>query len=323
MAKKTKIKTAKKKAYMSTAKLNARIKKDTKKSGHESSEIGKATKRIANLNKELNDKKTSASRKKAISGEIKAANKSKGSHQKAKKKLDTQIKKDKQTVSNRKKSDRAKKNGKVIARKISENKSQDNVGHAMIFRTDQQSSAIVFLSPVPETEDNDIQVTANAMPHDEPIATHSQQTSKTINITARIMGKNDKETREKYNILKLWKAQGCEITYRGRIYYKHCLFTALHREYNKQETALNITFTLQFVDWAYLKLSKKKNGKKVSTGSKTKKTQKTDPKKYVTSKSGTTYWDLSRKYGNSVAWMEKNNKYPARKIPIGVKIRVL
>lgn len=323
MAKKAKVKTAKKNKYMSTAKLNSRIKSDTKKSGHESSEIGKATKRLSTLNKSLKDKKTSASRKKAIKGEIKAANKSKTSHQKAKKKLDTQIKKDKQTVSSRKKADRAKKNGKAIAKKVAENKPKFNVGHAMIFRTDQQSSAVVFLSPVPETEDNDIQVTTNPMPHDEPIATHSQQTSKTISITARIMGRNDKETREKYNILNKWKADGCEVTYRGRIYYKHCLFTALHREYNKNETALNITFTLQFVDWAYLKLSKKKSGKKVSTGTKTKKVKKTSSKKYITSKSGTTYWDLSRKYGNSVTWMEKNNKYSARKIPIGVKIRVL
>lgn len=75
MAKKAKVKTAKKNKYMSTAKLNSRIKSDTKKSGHESSEIGKATKRLSTLNKALNDKKTSASRKKAIKGEIKAANK--------------------------------------------------------------------------------------------------------------------------------------------------------------------------------------------------------------------------------------------------------
>ena len=50
MAKKAKVKTAKKNKYMSTAKLNSRIKSDTKKSGHEIRESGFLYLRIARRN---------------------------------------------------------------------------------------------------------------------------------------------------------------------------------------------------------------------------------------------------------------------------------
>ncbi|WP_117017521.1 LysM peptidoglycan-binding domain-containing protein [Aeribacillus pallidus] len=43
---------------------------------------------------------------------------------------------------------------------------------------------------------------------------------------------------------------------------------------------------------------------------------------YHITKRGDTYWGLSKKYGTSISQLRKWNKYPDRKIPIGVKLRV-
>lgn len=43
---------------------------------------------------------------------------------------------------------------------------------------------------------------------------------------------------------------------------------------------------------------------------------------YHVTKSGDTYWGLWKKYGTSIDQLRKWNKYPDRRIPIGVKLRV-
>lgn len=47
-----------------------------------------------------------------------------------------------------------------------------------------------------------------------------------------------------------------------------------------------------------------------------------NPAVYVVVKAGFTYWGLSKKYGTSIQQLRDWNKYPDRRIPIGVKLRV-
>lgn len=60
------------------------------------------------------------------------------------------------------------------------------------------------------------------------------------------------------------------------------------------------------------------NGKKKANSKKS----RTSTARYHVTRAGDTYWDLARKYGSSIPQLRAWNKYPDRRIPIGVKLRV-
>ncbi|KRK87571.1 phage baseplate protein [Lentilactobacillus sunkii] len=307
----------KKSKYLTDKQLKSAIKKDSTRVQHESNQIARLDKHIKADQKKYD--KASGSEKTSLGKRIKKYEGSKKAHTATKKKYATKLKTEKATLAKRNLNAKVEANKNKLAGKIAANKPKFNVGHMMLYRTDNHSSALVFMSSVPESEDNTIQVTPNALPKGEPTATHSQQQEKDISITARIMG-TDAQQRTAYNQMLKWKAEGCEMTYKGRIYYKHCLFTALHREYNKDETALTITFGLQFIDWSELKTS----GKSASSGSKNKTENKSTGVKYVTTKVGTTYASLASDYNTTIAKLVSMNQYKSyvNNLPAGVKIRV-
>jgi hypothetical protein len=308
---------AAKTTYLNTKQLKSAIKHNSLRAQHEGNRsylIGVQTKVL-----QAKYDKASGSDKATLGRMIETYKGSQKAHIAAHKKYAAKVKAEKATLAKRSTAAKVQANKNKIAGKIANNKPKFNTGHMMLYRTDGHSSAIVFMSSVPESEDNTVQVTPNALPKGEPTATHSQQTEKDISITARIMG-TDAQQRTAFNQLLKWKAEGCEMTYKGRIYYKHCLFTALHREYNKDETALTITFGLQFIDWSELKTS----GKSASSGTKSKTNNKPTAKKYVTTKLGTTYASLADDYNTTIAKLISMNSYKSavNVLPVGVKIRV-
>lgn len=308
---------AAKTTYLNTKQLKSAIKHNSLRAQHEGNRsylIGVQTKVL-----QAKYDKASGSDKATLGRMIETYKGSQKAHIAAHKKYAAKVKAEKATLAKRSTAAKVQANKNKIAGKIANNKPKFNTGHMMLYRTDGHSSAIVFMSSVPESEDNTVQVTPNALPKGEPTATHSQQTEKDISITARIMG-TDAQQRTAFNQLLKWKAEGCEMTYKGRIYYKHCLFTALHREYNKDETALTITFGLQFIDWSELKTS----GKSASSGMKSKTNNKPTAKKYVTTKLGTTYASLADDYNTTIAKLISMNSYKSavNVLPVGVKIRV-
>ncbi|MBU9790130.1 hypothetical protein KOM07_11440 [Lentilactobacillus sp. G22-6] len=303
--------------YLNTKQLKSAIKNNSLRAQHEGNRsylIGVQTKVL-----QAKYDKASGSDKATLGRMIETYKGSQKAHIAAHKKYAAKVKAEKATLAKRSTAAKVQANKNKIAGKIANNKPKFNTGDMMLYRTDGHSSAIVFMSSVPESEDNTVQVTPNALPKGEPTATHSQQTEKDISITARIMG-TDAQQRTAFNQLLKWKAEGCEMTYKGRIYYKHCLFTALHREYNKDETALTITFGLQFIDWSELKTS----GKSASSGMKSKTNNKPTAKKYVTTKLGTTYASLADDYNTTIAKLISMNSYKSAVniLPYGVKIRV-
>ncbi|GEP24162.1 phage baseplate protein [Lentilactobacillus diolivorans] len=303
--------------YLNTKQLKSAIKSNSLRAQHEGNRsylIGVQTKVL-----QAKYDKASGSDKATLGRMIETYKGSQKAHIAAHKKYAAKVKAEKATLAKRSTAAKVQANKNKIAGKIANNKPKFNTGHMMLYRTDGHSSAIVFMSSVPESEDNTVQVTPNALPKGEPTATHSQQTEKDISITARIMG-TDAQQRTAFNQLLKWKAEGCEMTYKGRIYYKHCLFTALHREYNKDETALTITFGLQFIDWSELKTS----GKSASSGTKSKTHNKSTAKKYVTTKLGTTYASLADDYNTTIAKLISMDSYKSAVniLPYGVKIRV-
>ncbi|HJE00103.1 MULTISPECIES: phage baseplate protein [Levilactobacillus] len=87
------------------------------------------------------------------------------------------------------------------------------------------------------------------------------------------------------------------------------------------ENIINLSITLQEVEYADSnKKAKAKSTKNTGTKATTKSTSTKSKKKYVIAKKGTTYWSVHVKTGVSLATIEKKNKYPATKIPVGAKI---
>lgn len=224
--------------------------------------------------------------------------------------------------------EKSSKNLAAIATKVSEHKKTVdaglNEGKAGIWRADGGTTEVIYIAPTGgESDDTASDVSSWARDEGSPAQNYARTSAKTVTVTGIITGDTDMESRTKYNKLLSWNAHHYELMYRGRIYYKHLILTDINRTYDDYETNIKITLTFQF---AYtVKVSTESGTKKTnktSTSNKTTQGDRSKTYKTITIKSGMTYWALSKKYGKSVSWLESVNKYPARSLPIGKKIRV-
>lgn len=224
--------------------------------------------------------------------------------------------------------DKVKKNLATIASNItSHSKKVDagtNEGKVAIFRSDGQSTDAIYLATTGgESDDTTSDVSSWARDEGSPAKNYARTSGKTVTTTGIITGDTDSESRTKYNKLLQWNSRHYELTYRGKVYYKHLIMTDINRTYDDYATNIKITMTFQF---AYtVKVSTSTGTKKTNSNStSTKTTQGTRSSTYktITIKSGMTYWALSKTYGKTVKWLESVNKYPATALPIGKKLRV-
>lgn len=77
--------------------------------------------------------------------------------------------------------------------------------------------------------------------------------------------------------------------------------------------------------WVKAKKKQKATRKPIDTTGKKKansKKNRTSTARYHVTRSGDTYWALARKYGSSIPQLRSWNKYPDRRIPQNVRIRV-
>ncbi|CAM3084938.1 LysM repeat-containing protein [Lactobacillus bombicola] len=199
-----------------------------------------------------------------------------------------------------------------------------NEGNAAIYRSDGNSTEVIFISPVGgENEDNATDLTTWAVDKGAPRKDYARTSSKTITITGLITGDTSQEAENKYAKLEAWKMHHYELTYKGRIYYQHLILTGLNRSYDGYRDNIKCNLTFQFAYAAKVTTStNKKSKKKTSKSSKT--TRGSRNKKYaaITLKPGNTLWGLSQKYGKSVAWLQKVNHIKGTTIYTGKKLRV-
>jgi LysM repeat protein len=173
-----------------------------------------------------------------------------------------------------------------------------------------------------ESFTNTVNVTSYPTEKGLPITDSVQRQPKTFTITGKILGKNYTEAMKVYNALEKKQNAGTVVTYVGRTTAKNVVITSMQPTFDSTiGNGMGITIELQEIRIAKSPYVKKKTTKKKS-GKKSKSNTKKTTKVYHKVKKGDTYWGLWKKYGTPIATLRKWNKYPDRRIPIGVKLRV-
>lgn len=155
------------------------------------------------------------------------------------------------------------------------------------------------------------------------ISDHIEDRPNEVTLTGIIYSDNKHTIAEKIKGLKKYKNNGIRLTYAGRRTGTNFLIRKF--SYDSEVSIANghsFSLSLQEVRIAKkYKKPKKKTAKGKSNGGR-KQTNNSKSKKYHTTRSGDTYWVLARKYGTTWQQLYKWNKYPPKRIPIGVKLRV-
>lgn len=186
----------------------------------------------------------------------------------------------------------------------------------------------VGLHAITESETNTQEVSQYAIEApNNAITDHVRRTSKIINLTIRLDEGTMAKTDALYKKLQTWSRQGKEVEYRGAsMHLDHCVMSNIGKSAEKYVSAMDLTIELTYVYFAKTsvithKAAKKKKGKKVVKKPK-KKAKKKSKAVYRRTKRGDTYWGFHMQVGTSIAQLRKWNKYPDRRIPIGVKLRI-
>lgn len=182
----------------------------------------------------------------------------------------------------------------------------------------------VGLHTISEAEANTQEVSQYPIQGHNTVADHVRRTSKIITLTIRLDEGTMSKTEAVYFKLQTWARQGKEVSYRGAaMHVENCVISNISKTVEKYASAIDLNLELTFI---YLvrssvikhKKAKKKKGKKVAKKPKKKKSKKV----YKRTKRGDTYWGFHMQVGTSIAKLRKWNKYPDRRIPIGVKLRI-
>jgi LysM repeat protein len=168
-----------------------------------------------------------------------------------------------------------------------------------------------------ESEGDNSSVEATSYPVEKgiPFTDHVQEKPDEFTLTGYIIGDNYKADKE---YLKKEMKKGTIMTYVGRNIAKNVIILSV--DGNVDSSIANgsaISIKLQTVRIANTSWVKVKN-----SGKKKPAPKKSTKAVYHVTRRGDTYWGLSRKYGSSIAQLRAWNKYPDRRIPIGVKLRV-
>lgn len=191
-------------------------------------------------------------------------------------------------------------------------KSFTGEGNMAIYPTsnsDGGSSNIVFFAPVnSETESNSSNVTSYAVDKGAPRKDYVRFSSKTVTIDGLIADTDTGTAHDKWVRLRTWHSYHRELTFKGDIYYKHLVISQLDRQFTGNQNTMQVTITFTFVRAAEITTStKKKKNAKTSKSSKTLAGDRNKNYTAITIKKGDTLWGLSKRYGKSVAWLQKVN----------------
>ncbi|MBD8590257.1 LysM peptidoglycan-binding domain-containing protein [Peribacillus simplex] len=179
-----------------------------------------------------------------------------------------------------------------------------------------------------ESESYKVDVTEYAVEKGEPFTDHVSKRSPDFSISGYILSSNYETSKNK--LISIMES-GKIIKYVGKMSASNVIITSISSKRSSDvQNGMAIDISLRRIristtSWQKASGSKKPVQKPTSQSGKKKPVSKKKPtstKKYHVTKKGDTYWDLSRKYGSSIPQLRSWNKYPDRRIPIGVKLRV-
>lgn len=171
-----------------------------------------------------------------------------------------------------------------------------------------------------------VDVTEYDVEKGSPFSDHVRKTNPTITVTGMVLSNNWKTIESR---LESMMNKGTILKYVGKTTVSNVILTGFSPSNDKNiANGFKVSLTLKRIritKTSYRKAPKKKkparkkptySGKKKPTG------KRKNPKKYIKVVSGDTYWGRSIKHGVSVKQLMAWNPWPARRIPIGVKMRV-
>lgn len=118
-----------------------------------------------------------------------------------------------------------------------------------------------------------------------------------------------------------WKKNGILLQYEGRQIVPNVLIETFSYSADKETmNGFKFSMKLKQVRFAQVKYTAQTKPK-TNAGQKQTQGKKSSPQYHVI-KRGDNYWDLARKYGTTVKNLQTWNKYAAKSLPIGAKLRV-
>lgn len=198
-----------------------------------------------------------------------------------------------------------------VADKIAKHKKlHKNEGNCAIYRSDGHSTTVIFISPTDtESETSSVNITSWPVDWGSPRYSHARTASETKSIAGLITGRDRSEANAKYKQLEYWRDHHTELTYQGDFKKSNLLISELGQSFTDLRDNLKVTVSFQYVRAAEITHSTG-NHSRVKKSKSTKTTAGSRNKRYtaITIKPGDTLLGLSRKYGQSVAWLQKVNK---------------
>lgn len=167
-----------------------------------------------------------------------------------------------------------------------------------------------------ESDTAEVEVTSYPVEKGIPITDHVQRKPETTSVSGFLLGKS---ANNDYKYLKTQEYKGALMTYTGKKIAKNVVITNISRDIGEYTNGFAITVDLQEIRIAKSPFVKKKTKNK---GKKKPAPKKKSAKVYHKVRPGDTYWYCWKRYGTSISQLRKWNKYPDRRIPIGVKLRV-
>ncbi|WP_061776549.1 hypothetical protein [Levilactobacillus senmaizukei] len=194
-------------------------------------------------------------------------------------------------------------------------------GKTAIYRADKKDPTVWFLAEQEPSETDVNDIPTQPVDRGDPRARYSRRNAKTLSGTYYMFGTEQQSIDSKFNKFQKWARLGYELEVRGFSKFAH----ARIQEVDKNQfygNALKMTISFTYILPQNIGYTKKKKKKTVAKKTKvTGKGSSKTSKRYVTAKAGTTYWGISQTKKVSVKSLEKMNKWPARKIPIGARVR--
>lgn len=172
-----------------------------------------------------------------------------------------------------------------------------------------------------ETLNTSVSATVHPVEKGSPITDHIQQNVQTLDIQGVVVGK---DYRTRLTKLRDYMRAGKVLKYVGRTNASNVIILDISDSRNTEiKNGSEISIKLQYVRFAENSWKKKKKKPVSNSGKKKPVTNKptNSTKKYHTVKKGESYWTIGRKYGVSTAQLQKMNKWTAKNLPIGAKVR--
>ena len=193
------------------------------------------------------------------------------------------------------------------------------------FKTTRHTLGKVHLLVEKESWQRDVEIPQYAVESGKKISDHVEQKPKVLTLTGVIFADKKHKISEKINGLARYERDGKKLTYVGRRTGTNFLINRF--SYESEAIIGNghrFSITLQEVRIvAKQGKTKKKSAKsKTNAGSQQTKGGSGNNPDSHTVRSGDTYIALAKKYGTTWQKLYELNKYPARKIPIGVELKL-